>query len=232
VGGRSLLATALARAEAWLLEPVEEPAQRLEPTLGSRPVIAVFGLAERCGATVVARGLGAELAARDPGRACAVSSSTRSSGLPLGSPAAARLARTLAAVLGAPAHPAGRLGLVDCPDLARLAEAARGLAPLVIDGGRNEVGGAPAALADHLLLVASPAVEPALAEVMRRSLAQVGPEPLVVLNRAAEPGRFEGRADLALPDSRMGAQLALAGREPRGELGRAIAELADRCGAP
>jgi hypothetical protein len=27
----------------------------------------------------------------------------------------------------------------------------------------------------------------------------------------------------------MGAQLALGGREPRGELGRAIAELADRC---
>jgi hypothetical protein len=27
----------------------------------------------------------------------------------------------------------------------------------------------------------------------------------------------------------MGAQLALGGREPRGELGRAVAELADRC---
>jgi hypothetical protein len=32
-----------------------------------------------------------------------------------------------------------------------------------------------------------------------------------------------------LPESRMGAQLALGGREARGELGRAIAGLADLC---
>jgi hypothetical protein len=36
---------------------------------------------------------------------------------------------------------------------------------------------------------------------------------------------------LVLPESRMGAQLALGGREARGDLGRAIAKLADRCGA-
>ena len=36
---------------------------------------------------------------------------------------------------------------------------------------------------------------------------------------------------LRLPDARMGAQLALSGREPRGDLGRAIAALADRCEA-
>ncbi len=35
-----------------------------------------------------------------------------------------------------------------------------------------------------------------------------------------------------LPDSRVGAQLALGGREARGELGRAVATLADRCEAP
>jgi hypothetical protein len=35
-----------------------------------------------------------------------------------------------------------------------------------------------------------------------------------------------------LPDSRLGAQLALGGREARGELGRAVAALADRCEAP
>jgi hypothetical protein len=35
---------------------------------------------------------------------------------------------------------------------------------------------------------------------------------------------------LVLPESRMRAQLALGGREARGDLGRAIAELADRCG--
>lgn len=56
-------------------------------------------------------------------------------------------------------------------------------------------------------------------------------------------GRIEGSAvgtlvpafagDLfVLPDSRLGAQLALGGREARGQLGRAVAALADRCEAP
>jgi hypothetical protein len=47
--------------------------------------------------------------------------------------------------------------------------------------------------------------------------------PIVVLNRAPhdQPGLF------ALPNSPLGARLALGGREARGELGRAVAELAD-----
>jgi hypothetical protein len=47
-----------------------------------------------------------------------------------------------------------------------------------------------------------------------------------VLNRAPhhQPGLF------ALPNSPLGARLALGGREARGELGRAIAELADLLG--
>jgi len=50
------------------------------------------------------------------------------------------------------------------------------------------------------------------------------------LNRAVRDAeRWEGRAAAELPESRMGAQLALAGREPRGRLGRAVAELAHRC---
>ena len=227
---RGLFATALARAEAWLLEPPEETAPLAPPALRARPVIAVFGLGEGCGATLVSRALGAELAARDPEGACAVSSAARTAALPLGSAAANRLARTLASLPGGGAQAAGRLCLVDCADLARLAEAVRYLAPLVLDGGRSEVGGAPAALADNVLLVASPATEPALAAVVRDSIARIGPEPLVVLNRVR--GRpAHDLADLWLPESRMGAQLALAGREPRGELGRAIARLADRCEA-
>jgi hypothetical protein len=53
----------------------------------------------------------------------------------------------------------------------------------------------------------------------------VGAEPIVVLNRAPhdQAGAF------ALPNSPMGARLALGGREARGALGRAIAELADLC---
>ncbi len=40
---------------------------------------------------------------------------------------------------------------------------------------------------------------------------------------------WDGEQVLALPESRMAAQLALAGRDPRGAFGHAIAELADLC---
>jgi hypothetical protein len=232
LGGRGVFATALARAEAWLLEPAEEAAENEQPVVSRRPVVAVFGLGEGCGATTVARALGAELAGRDPGGACAVSASSRSAALPIGSAGAARLARTLGAIQGAWAQASGRLCLVDCGDLGRLADAARYIAPLVLDAGGTTVGGTPAALADHVVLVASPRVEPALASVARASLAASGPGPTVVLNRASASGGYDRIADILLPDSRLGAQLAHAGREPRGELGRTIAELADRCEAP
>ena len=69
----------------------------------------------------------------------------------------------------------------------------------------------------------SRASEPALAAVAAECIARVGPAPLIVLNG----GRGGEHAALALPRSRMGAQLALGGREPRGELGRAVERLAD-----
>ena len=66
-------------------------------------------------------------------------------------------------------------------------------------------------------------VAPPLARVGAECVARAGPAPIVVLNRAPhdQPGLF------ALPNSPMGARLALGGREPLGELGRAVAELAD-----
>ncbi|HZG48615.1 MAG TPA: hypothetical protein VEY90_03750, partial [Thermoleophilaceae bacterium] len=48
------------------------------------------------------------------------------------------------------------------------------------------MGGVPASLADHSLLVTTPAVEPALARVAADCLARVGPEPIIVLNRVTE----------------------------------------------
>jgi hypothetical protein len=83
-----------------------------------------------------------------------------------------------------------------------------------------------------VIVVATPSIEPALAGVAADYLAGLDREAIVVLNRAGAPpeaGAWAGRAAHALPESRMGAQLALGGREPRGGLGRAIAELADRC---
>jgi hypothetical protein len=89
-----------------------------------------------------------------------------------------------------------------------------------------------------VILVATPATQPALANVAAGCLARLGHEPIVLLNRAppgAPPERTEGWAAGSarrVPESRMGAQLALGGREPRGEMGRAVAALADRCGDP
>lgn len=233
------LSTALATARGWFLEPAE-PAR--EPVLPGRalprPVIAVFGLARRCGATVVARALAAELACRDAHGAAAVHCEPRAAGIPLATQQASRLARQLSEVPGADTRAVGRLCLVGGADPGALADTARHVAPLVLDAGTTSLGGVPAALADEVVVVGGPATEPALAGVAADCLARLGSDPIVVRNRARDD-RFgddertatawAARAAVSLPDSRMGAQLALGGREPRGELGRAIAALADRC---
>jgi hypothetical protein len=231
-GPRAALAAMLARAEAWLLEPVESMSEAAAPPRAvQRPVVAVFGLGPRCGATTMARALGAELAGRDAEGAAVVSASVHAGSLPLAAPAAGRLARALGAMTGVHTRAVGRLCLVEGADELTLADAARYLAPLVLDAGSVSVGGASCSLADHAVLVATSKVEPALARLVVESLARVGPEPIVALNRADASG-WEGDAAVELPDSRMGAQLALGGREARGELGRAVSKLADLCGEP
>jgi len=236
-GSRGSLATALAVAGSWLIEPAERPPEAEVATPGAlRPVIAVFGLARGCGVTVVSRALAAELARRDVDGTAAVHNDARTSGIPLATHAAGQLARALADVPGADTRAVGRLCLVGGADHGALADSTRHLAPLVIDAGAAALGGVPAALADRVVLVATPAVEPALATVAADCLARAGHEPIVVLNRAASGGGSDGAPSAAerfrshvLPHARLGAQLAIGGREPRGELGRAVAELADVC---
>jgi hypothetical protein len=227
VNGRRPLSAALAAAGAWLLEPAE-PA--CEPVLSApappRPIVAVFGLARGCGATVVARALAAELASRDADGAAAVHCEARAAGIPLATHAASRLARQLADVHGAETRAVGRLCLVGGAECGAVADTARHFAPLVLDAGAASLGGVPAALADEVIVVSGPSTERALAAVAADCLARVGHEPIVIRNRMRAPPA-EGEA--GLPESRLGAQLALGGREPRGDLGRAISELADRC---
>jgi hypothetical protein len=230
-GGGGPLATALAAARAWLLEPAQ-PADgsRVSAPAALRPVVAVFGLARGCGVTVVARALAAELAGRDAFGAAAVHCDARTSGIPLATHAASRLARVLAEVPRAQTRAVGRLCLVGGAECGALADTARHVAPLVLDAGTGVLGGVPAALAEEVVVVGASSTEPALAAVAADCLAGLGREPIVVLNRprASAPG-WSGYAAHVLPESRTGAQLALAGRESRGELGRAIAKLADRC---
>jgi hypothetical protein len=239
--GKGLLAGAVGAASGWLVEPA---APGPEPFRAAperpRPVIAVFGLARGSGVTVVARALAAELARRDSAGAAAVHCDARAAGIPLATPAAGQLARALAELPGADTRAVGRLCLVEGAERTAISEATRELAPLVLDAGSAALGGAPAAVADRVLLVATPTVEPALADVGAGCLARLGHAPLLVLNRAgppaSEPDPLESRHASwmargvhRLPDSRMGAQLASGGREARGELGRAIGELADLC---
>ena len=217
---------ALESAGAWLVEPARpghDPERDAPPSL--RPVVAVFGLAPGCGATVVARALAAELARRDRDGAAAVHCESRLAGVPLATTAAHRLSRELADVRGAETRAVGRLCLVAGAECGALADTARHLAPLVLDAGAAALGGVAAAVADRVVVVGGPATEPALAAVAVDCLERVGQDPLVVRNRIIS----ESDMTHALPDSRLGAQLALGGREPRGELGRAVARLADLC---
>jgi hypothetical protein len=221
---RGVLASAAAAVESFFLEPVAPlPASDAAEPPELRPVVCVFGLARGCGATVVARGLAAELAVRDPAGAAAVCCEALPGGIPLATQAAARLARVLEDLPGATPRAVGRLSLVGGADLLRLSDTARHHAPLVIDAGSGALGGAPASVADRVVMVTTQAIEPALVRVGAECIARVAPAPIVVLNRAPhdQAGAF------ALPNSAVGARLALAGREARGELGRAIAELAD-----
>jgi len=89
----------------------------------------------------------------------------------------------------------------------------------------------PAAVADRCVIVSTAALEPALTRVACECLARVGPEPIVVVNRVVDPASAPGAdaESILLPESRVGARVALAGREPGGEFGRAVARLADRC---
>jgi hypothetical protein len=249
--GRSLLSAAIASAGAWLVEPAEDAHHGAETAARSptvpRTVIAVFGLAPACGATVVARALAVELAARDPTGTAAVECDARASGIPLATRAASRLALALEDLPRATTKAVGRLCLVEGPDRLTLAESSRHLAPLVLDAGSASIGGTAAAVADRAVLVATPGVEPALARVAAGCLARVLTESIIVLNRVRPDGdrRAGGEAGAAsgadtpgtaesvrLPETRMGAQLALGGREPRGDFGRAIAVLANRCEGP
>lgn len=243
-----LMAGVLAGAESFFLKPVEPAGAHLPAALqATRPVIAVYGLRRGCGTTFVACALAAELASRDGAGAAAVMCEARGSAIPLATHDASRLAKAFEELPGAVTRAVGRLALVDSADPLAVAESARHLAPLVVDAGASTLGGVPAALADLSVVVTVPAIEPALALVAVECLERVGPRPVVVINRGDRPGRDPvsdedepGRRALGsglrdhlcvLPDSRLGAQLALGGREPRGELGRAVAALADRCEA-
>lgn len=191
------------------------------------PLIGVVGLAARCGATTVARALGAELAERERG-AAVVASPKRPSVVALGSSGpAVRLAASLRQL--GEIRPAGRLCLAACRDPRDLARATRGVAPAVMELSAGNAALDAVPHVDQIVLVASPDLEPALAGAVAGAIARIAPAPIVAVSRAPDHGPWLVHGDVLIPDSRVGARLALAGREPRGWLGRSIEHLADLC---
>jgi hypothetical protein len=96
---------------------------------------------------------------------------------------------------------------------ARVAE----VAPAALAGGRPDV----------TVLVAPEDVEPALVSLLTGIVAERVGAIVVVANRVRDRRRWEGRAALCLPESRLGAALTGAGWPAGGRLGRALADLAE-----
>ena len=222
----------LRRAGEWLVEPAPESGRAQTRGLTvvpprNYPLVGVVGLAHRCGATTLARALAAELASREGG-AAVVASPTRPAVVPLGSSAsAAELAEKLAQLDERRA--AGRLCLAACTDAEVLASATREVAPAVMEVEPGCAALDAAQVLDRIVLVAMPSLEPALAAAVAETIAAVAEPPVIAVNKACDHGPWLMHADVLVPDSRVGARLALAGREPRGWLGKAIEQLADLC---
>jgi hypothetical protein len=222
------VAAAAARAEAWLFEPAAPRAERSKRPAPPRPVVAVVGLGRRCGSTTIARALAVELGRRDPVGVAVVSAESLASGATLATVPARRLARSLAGA-GCETRAVGRLAQVAADDAGLRDVADERPAPVVLDVSHGTPPEPALALADRAVIVASPDVETSLVEVSAAALARDGrPPPLVVLNRIVDDD-WTGVPAIAARESRVGARLALAGRDPLGPLAAAVAGLADEC---
>lgn len=227
---RGLVAAALARAEAWLLEPPRAASVGLAPP-PARPVVVVRGLARGCGTSAVARALAVSLARSDPGGTAVVVGGPRGTGPRIGAQAAVRIARVLAGAGCESARASGRVCLVGEGDPLGVAVGCSD-APVVIDVAHPSPPAEGLGHGDVVVLVASPAVEAALADAVEASLAAAGHVVEVVVNRVEPDDASPARADrLLIGESRLAAQLALACRDARGPFATPIAELAERCRA-
>jgi hypothetical protein len=235
---RGWLSAIVAQVGDYVFEPIEETVDQEPPALTPHPVIAVVSAAPRSGTTTVARVLAAELAARADGAAIVTSpGATRRTAPP--SRAASRVATALAGV--ADAQPCGRLciahvraGAADAAgsaasETARIVNAARYLAPVVLDLPADGSAAGVAAIAERVAVVAAATSEPALLDAVA---AVIGGDPLKVVNRLTDPAAWTERADTSLPECRIAVRAAAMGTRPLGPLGSAVAELADALGVP
>jgi hypothetical protein len=79
---------------------------------------------------------------------------------------------------------------------------------------------------DALVLIAGKSTEPALAEIAADVLRDDAARVVLVANRVTDPSRWNGRCDVSVPESWLGATLLRRGRQPPGALGDALVQLA------
>jgi hypothetical protein len=99
---------------------------------------------------------------------------------------------------------------------------------LVWDVAAGEAGTVEvvAARADAVVLVAGRECTPALAEIVRSMVRQRYRRVVLAANRITDSSRWNGRCDVCVPESRLGAMLIARGWRPGSAMGGALAKLA------
>jgi len=200
----SLVAAALARAQAFLLEPAPASARtRRSPPEAAEGAfadlqVAVIGLTPECGSSTVARGLAVAL------------------GVP-----GCRSAQLISVTADGTRDENGRLA-------GKVFAGGSGPVATVWDIAASEVERASqvAVESDAVFLVAGDHSAPALAQLVSGMLSERFGRVLLVATRVADRARWSGRAIACVPDSRLGAALLARGRRPVGELAGVLTELA------
>jgi hypothetical protein len=218
--GRSWLSALVAHVSEYVFEEIEETVEQPRELI-AQPVVAVVAAAPRSGTSTVARLLAAELASRRDGSALVLGAARPRRGSPP-SRASGRLATALGGAVDVQA--VGRICVAASSDRAAEANAARYLAPVVLDVPADGSAAGVAVVADRIVVVAAATGEPALLDAVATV---IGGESLKVVNRVTEAGGWDGRADAQLPESRLAARAAGMGARALGPLGSAIAALAD-----
>jgi hypothetical protein len=225
----SVLAAAIARAQSFLLEPpseVAQPAHEALPAAAHADGVqtAVLGLSRGCGASTVAQGLVAALAASRGDEAQLIVAAPPGGRVSAAPPAGGRRWEVPYA-LNDPAETAEYGAMA-----ARLAGGAspRGGA-VVWDVGCDGAGRSAHVVrsVDVVVAVAAGDAEPALAGLVCQVLAERNERVMLVANRVRDPERWSRWANVCLPEARLGSLLLARGRRPGGPLWTALERLSD-----
>jgi hypothetical protein len=107
---------------------------------------------------------------------------------------------------------------------AAVVNAARYLAPVVLDLAADGSATGVAPIADRVAIVSAATGEPALLDAV---VNVIGGQPVRVVTRVGDEGEWAKRADVLLPDSRIGARAAALGTRALGSMGAGIARIVD-----